>query len=175
MRGYLHLQIGHLSQRRWVRVFRMTTDPSVFSPRVIMRRLFIVFLVLAFTGPLTLTAQSICRDGTTSKASGRGACSHHGGVAKRAEPTPPTTRGSSGDIVLPTTPTPRASAQARERASDNSRFSEQGSVKVWVNTKSGVYHCPGTRWYGATKSGAYMTESQARAAGDRPAYGRSCS
>jgi hypothetical protein len=26
-------------------------------------------------------------------------------------------------------------------------------VTVWVNTRSGVYHYPGTRWYGNTKSG----------------------
>jgi hypothetical protein len=25
-------------------------------------------------------------------------------------------------------------------------------VTVWVNTRSGVYHYPGTRWYGNTKS-----------------------
>jgi hypothetical protein len=48
-------------------------------------------------------------------------------------------------------------------------------VLRWVNTKSGVYHCPGTRWYGATKSGEFTTETQAKAAGDLPAYGRSCS
>ena len=136
---------------------------------------FWIALSLAILVSTTAQAQSICRDGSTSRASGRGACSHHGGVAKRAEPTTPTTRGNSGDIVLPTTPTPRASAQARERASDNSRVSSQAEgTNVWVNTKSGVYHCPGTRWYGATKNGEYMTESQARAAGDRPAYGRAC-
>jgi hypothetical protein len=48
-------------------------------------------------------------------------------------------------------------------------------AKVWVNTSSDVYHCPATRWYGATKRGEYMTESQAKAAGYRAAYGRSCS
>ena len=48
-------------------------------------------------------------------------------------------------------------------------------AQVWVNTKSGVYHCPGTRYYGATKSGTMMAESAARAAGNRPAYGQACS
>lgn len=48
------------------------------------------------------------------------------------------------------------------------------NVKVWVNTKSGVYHCPGTRWYGNTKEGEYMTQRQAQAAGYRPAYGSVC-
>ena len=48
------------------------------------------------------------------------------------------------------------------------------NVKVWVNTKSGVYHCPGTRWYGITKEGQYMTQRQAQASGYRPAYGSVC-
>ena len=47
-------------------------------------------------------------------------------------------------------------------------------LKVWVNTKTHVYHCPGTRWYGRTQRGAYMTEPEARAAGTRPAYGTKC-
>jgi hypothetical protein len=46
--------------------------------------------------------------------------------------------------------------------------------KVWVNTSSNVYHCPGTRYYGATKKGRYMTESEAIAQGNRPAYGSRC-
>jgi hypothetical protein len=45
---------------------------------------------------------------------------------------------------------------------------------VWVNTRSGVYHCPGTQYYGNTKSGTYMAEAEARVAGHRPAYGRTC-
>ena len=54
------------------------------------------------------------------------------------------------------------------------RTTVQAPVKVWVNTGSGVYHCPGTHWYGATKAGTYLLESDARARGYRPAYGRSC-
>jgi hypothetical protein len=47
-------------------------------------------------------------------------------------------------------------------------------VRVWVNTNSGVYHCPGTRWYGRTKEGVYMTQREAREKGNRPAYGSVC-
>lgn len=53
--------------------------------------------------------------------------------------------------------------------------SGSADAKVWVNRKSHVYHCAGTRYYGTTKSGEFMTESEATAAGNRPAYGRSCS
>lgn len=48
------------------------------------------------------------------------------------------------------------------------------TARVWVNTSSGVYHCEGTRYYGNTKRGAFMSESAARAEGRRPAGGRSC-
>ena len=47
-------------------------------------------------------------------------------------------------------------------------------VKVWVNTNSGVYHCSGTRWYGNTKEGKYMSQKAAQDAGYRPAYGSVC-
>jgi serine/threonine protein kinase len=51
---------------------------------------------------------------------------------------------------------------------------ENPSVKVWVNTDSGAYHCPGTRWYGKTQEGEYMTQKQARAKGYHPAASRAC-
>jgi hypothetical protein len=47
-------------------------------------------------------------------------------------------------------------------------------VTVWVNTKTGVYHCPNTRWYGNTKNGEYMSQHDAQANGYRPAYGAAC-
>lgn len=47
-------------------------------------------------------------------------------------------------------------------------------IEVWVNTKSGAYHCPDTRWYGNTKQGAYMSESAAVKNGYHPAGGKSC-
>jgi hypothetical protein len=44
-----------------------------------------------------------------------------------------------------------------------------GAGMVWVNTESGVYHEPGTRWYGKTKKGKYMLETDAIKAGYKPA------
>ncbi len=54
------------------------------------------------------------------------------------------------------------------------QHSSKDNIRVWVNTKSGVYHCPGTRWYGATKEGEYMTQKQAQDKNYRPAYNRPC-
>jgi hypothetical protein len=55
-----------------------------------------------------------------------------------------------------------------------SQSSESAKVIVWVNTNSGVYHCPNTRWYGKTKSGRFMTQREAQSKGYRPAYGAVC-
>ncbi len=48
------------------------------------------------------------------------------------------------------------------------------AARVWINTGSHVYHCPGTRYYGATQRGRYATEAEAIATGNRPAYGARC-
>jgi hypothetical protein len=66
-----------------------------------------------------------------------------------------------------------ASDSAPTRGAVSTALPARGTV--WVNTSSGVYHCPGTRYYGTTKRGKYMTEAEARAEGNRPAYGKTCS
>jgi hypothetical protein len=42
-----------------------------------------------------------------------------------------------------------------------------GKNMVWVNKESKVYHKPGSQWYGKTKQGSYMPESEAVKAGYR--------
>jgi hypothetical protein len=38
---------------------------------------------------------------------------------------------------------------------------------VWLNLPTGIYHFKGERWYGNTKSGAFVCEREADKAGDR--------
>jgi hypothetical protein len=42
-----------------------------------------------------------------------------------------------------------------------------GHGLVWVNTESHVYHKEGSRFYGTTKKGTYMTEAAAIKEGDK--------
>ncbi len=38
---------------------------------------------------------------------------------------------------------------------------------VWLNTRSGIWHERGMRWYGRTKQGAYVCRKEAATAGYR--------
>lgn len=40
-------------------------------------------------------------------------------------------------------------------------------VVVWLNTRSGVWHYKGQRWYANTKNGAFVCRKEASADGDR--------
>ena len=44
-----------------------------------------------------------------------------------------------------------------------------GPGMVWVNTETHVYHKEGTRFYGKTKKGKYVSEADAIKEGDKPA------
>lgn len=72
----------------------------------------------------------------------------------------PTTPAAKQVKPLPTNPAPVK------------KNNKAAADQVWVNGK--VYHCPGTRYYGKTKNGEYMTEKAAIAAGATASYNKPC-
>ncbi len=66
--------------------------------------------------------------------------------------------------VSPNPPLPKPTPLRVPEAADT-------AGQVWVNTRSGKYWKPGSRYYGMTKQGEYMTEKEAVQKGYRPANG----
>lgn len=94
--------------------------------------------------------------------------------------TPPTQaptappRQPSTAATPPATPPPSRQATASTGAGQFATEAQAkarcpGGTVVWVNLDSKIYHFAGTRNYGTTKSGAYMCERDATAAGSRAA------
>jgi hypothetical protein len=113
----------------------------------------------------------LCKDGSYwSGATKRGACHGHKGVQVWYAGAPVATAAPSvAPAATPAAPAKTMPAPAVAAAPGG------GPGQVWVNSSSKVYHCPSDRWYGKTKSGAYMSESVAIAQGNRPDHGKACS
>jgi len=125
-----------------------------------------------------------CKDNTyTSADSKRGACRGHGGVKdcyatdKAAAPA----AGKEGTAapaksVATESATSKATAKTTtKKTSDRTQPAAGGGAgKVWVNTATNVYHCEGTRWYGKTKQGEYMSEAEAKAKNAHADHGKTC-
>ncbi len=126
-------------------------------------------------------ATGLCNDGSYwTGASKSGACRGHKGVktwyaAAASAPAP---------AAAPTAPTPAAPAAPAAAAAPAAKTKTMTSTTpapgggpgmVWLNTSTKVYHCYGTKYYGTTKAGAYMTEAAAKAKGAHADAGKPCS
>jgi hypothetical protein len=158
-----------------------------------LRRIGIAFIVASGMMAAVSVAQTpasapagstgLCRDGSYwTGATKKGACRGHKGVqdwyAGSAAP-------ASGSAVVPAAATPAATPAAATpppvaapKAAPAPAVTQApggGAGQVWVNSSSKVYHCPSDRWYGKTKNGAYMSEADAIAQGNRADHGKACS
>jgi hypothetical protein len=152
--------------------------------------------VAAATGPAPAGATGLCKDGTyTTSASKSGACHGHKGVqtwmaaetaapAKAAAPVAAAAAAAPAAKAAPaaapmaatpaTTPAAKAAPATHASAASMPQAAGGGPGMVWVNTASNVYHCPGSSYYGKTKTGAYMTEADAKAKGAHPDHNHPC-
>jgi len=76
-------------------------------------------------------------------------------------------------LVAAKTAVPSASAAAKTSVTAKTAVGG-GAGKVWVNSGSKVYHCEGSKFYGKTKAGEYMTEAEAKAKGSHADHGKAC-
>jgi hypothetical protein len=112
----------------------------------------------------------VCKDGSfTSNSTKKGACSGHKGVK--------TWYGATGSSAAAAPAGAMAAPAAQKMAPAAQKMAPAaggGPGQVWVNTASKVYHCAGTKYYGKTKKGEYMTEAAAKAAGAHADHGKAC-
>ena len=148
-------------------------------------------------------ATGLCKDGTYwTGASKQGACRGHQGVkdwfasdsgggtsgktstsssassstSSSSKSASPSTAAAPAAATTAPAPATKSSAKATTTtASTGTPAAGGGPGLVWVNTDSKVYHCYGTKYYGTTKQGKYMSEADAKAAGARPDHGNACS
>jgi Protein of unknown function (DUF3761) len=121
----------------------------------------------------------MCRDGSYwSGATKKGACRGHKGVQDwyGAASAPADSSAAPASAAAPaSTPAAAVPAVATKAAKPAvTQAAGGGAGQVWVNTTSKVYHCPSDRWYGKTKNGAYMSEADAIAKGNRADHGKAC-
>ena len=133
----------------------------------------------------------VCKDGNSvSAATSKGACKGHKGIDKSATAKAAGGAAPAAAPVAPAAPAvapaakaaPAAAATAAPAAAKSAKNAPAatpapggGPGMVWVNENTKVYHCQGDRYYGTTKSGKYMSEADAKAAGAHASKNKACS
>lgn len=161
-------------------------------------RISFVILAALFFGtlaPYALHAQSTAPAGTAQAGQDQSAASTTTTKSKRKKKTAPAdasasttasgtpaasgSASASAPAAAPAaSPAKAATAQTSATTATKSHSSSASTVQaqtppspgmVWLNTKSGVYHKSGSKWYGKTKEGKWLTEADAQKGGYKAA------
>lgn len=98
------------------------------------------------------------------------------GLAHAQMPAPaakPAAAPMTAPAAVPVAPA-AATPAAKPAASPTAPAAGGSPDKVWTNDASKVYHCFGSKYYGKTKKGEYMSEADAKAKGFHGVGGKAC-
>ena len=130
-----------------------------------MRSLITLIVITAFAAiPLVRAADPTP---SPSPAAAASPAKKHSKKSKAAADETATPAAASNSAATPAaTPTAKKHKAPEPQAV---QAAGGGNGQVWVNTETHVFHKEGTKWYGKTKQGKYMSEAEAVKEGDKAA------
>jgi hypothetical protein len=134
-----------------------------------MRSLIILIVITTFAAtPFVRAADPTPSPSPAASASPAKKHSKKAKAAAAATATPTPAPASNMAVTPEATPAPTAAAKKHKAPEPQaSQAPGGGNGQVWVNTESHVYHKEGSKWYGKTKHGKYMSEADAVKEGDK--------
>ncbi|PYL58920.1 MAG: signal peptide protein [Verrucomicrobia bacterium] len=143
-------------------------------------KIFALIALVGFAGVCVAQAQSPspAKSPSPSPTPAKHRAAKKAQATAAAHPTPSPSPGkfNLGDLFKPKTSastgaavTPVPASGASTQAASKVPAPGGGHGLVWVNAETKVYHREGSRFYGTTKKGKYMTEAEAIKEGDKAA------